>query len=101
MHRPTDKTEASALYERGVSVHCDREDVCGQREDICRQRLGNAQTTEVGALFNRALSMLCCECVLTATETLRGEGMRASSGGIYAETTSREYTDNDRWEKEL
>ena len=57
MHRPTDKTEVSVLYEREVSVRCDREDVCKQREDICRQRSGNAQTTEVGALFKRAVSV--------------------------------------------
>ena len=75
MHRPTDKTEVSALYEREMSVCCDR-------EDICRQRSGNSQITEVGALFNRAVSVLRCECALTATETLRGEGMRANSGGI-------------------
>ena len=30
MHRPTDKTEVSVLYEREVSVRCDREDVCMQ-----------------------------------------------------------------------
>ena len=58
MHRPTDKTEVSVLYEREVSVRCDREDVCRQREDMCRQRSGNAQTTEVGALFKRAVSAL-------------------------------------------
>jgi|SouAtlMetagenome_1021521.scaffolds.fasta_scaffold43412_1 hypothetical protein len=95
MHRPTDKTEVSALYEREVSVRCDREDVCKQREDICRHRSGNSQITEVGALFNRAVSVLRCECALTATETLRGEGMRANSGGIYVETTFRECTDSD------
>jgi hypothetical protein len=48
----------------------------------------------------RCLTELCrcsvrCECALTATETLRGEGMRANSGGTYAETTFRECTDND------
>ena len=81
MHRPTDKTEVSALYEREVSVRCDREDVCKQREDTYRQRSGNSQITEVGALFNTAVSVLRCECALTATETLRGEGMRANSAG--------------------
>ena len=95
MHRPTDKTEVSALYEREVSVRCDREDVCKQREDICRQRQGNSQITEVGAQFNRAVSVLRCECALTATETLRGEGMRANSGGIYVETMLKECTDSD------
>ena len=65
------------MRERPVSVRCDREDVCKQREDICRHRSGNSQITEVGALFNRAVSVLRCECALTATETLRGEGMRA------------------------
>ena len=68
---------------------------CRQREDICRQRSGNAQTTEVGALFNRAVSVLRCECALTAAETLRGKGMRANSGGVYVETTFRECTDSD------
>ena len=92
MHRPSDKTEVSALYEREVSVRCDREDVCKQREDICRHR---SQITEIGALFNRAVSVLRCECALTATETLRGEGMRANSGGIYLKTTFRECTDSD------
>ena len=65
---------------------------CRQREDICRRRSGNAQTTEVGALFKRAVSVLSalCQCPLMATETLRGEGMCANSGGVYAETTFRE-----------
>ena len=76
-------------------MRCMREDVCKQREDICRQRSGNSQITEVGALFNRAVSVLCCECALTAIETLRGEGMRANSGGIYVETTFRECTESD------
>ena len=83
------------MRERPVSVRCDREDVCKQREDICRHRSGNSQITEVGALFNKAVSVLRCECALTATETLRGEGMRANSGGTYAETTFRECTDSD------
>ena len=51
--------------------------------------------TEVGAMFNRAVSVLRCECALTATETLRGEGMRANSGGIYVETMLKECTDSD------
>ena len=85
MHKLTDKTEVSALYEREVSVRCDREDVCEQREVICRQRSGNSQITEVDALFNRAVLVLRCERALPATETLRGEGMRANSGGTYAE----------------
>ena len=87
MHRPTDKTEVSVLYEREVSVRCDREDVCRQREDICRQRSGNAQTTEVGALFKRAVTVLSalCQCPLMATETLRGERMCANSGRIYGD----------------
>ena len=95
MHRTTDKTEMSALYKREVSVRCDREDVCKQREDICSQRSGNSQITEVGALFNRAVSVLRCECALTATEMLRGEGMRANIGGVYVETTFRECTNSD------
>ena len=85
----------SALYEREVSARCDREDVCKQREDICRHRSGNSQIAEVDALFNRAVSVLRCEYALTATETLRGEGTRANSGGIYVETTFRECTDSD------
>ena len=59
---------------------------CRQREDICRQRSGNAQTTEVGALFKRAVTVLSalCQCPLMATETLRGE-VCANSGRIYGD----------------
>ena len=85
----------SALYEREVSVRCGREDMCKQREDMCKHRSGNLQITEVGSLFNRAVSMLRCECALTATETLRGEWMRANSGGVYVETTFRECTESN------
>ena len=54
----TDNGSECALYERGVSVRYDREDVCRQPgEDICRQRSGNAQTTEVSALFNELRMM--------------------------------------------
>ena len=72
---------------REASVRCDREDVCRQREDICRQQSGNAQTTEVGALFKRAVTVLSalCQCPLMATETLRGERMCANSGRIYGD----------------
>ena len=60
---------------------------CRQREDICRRRSGNAQTTEVGALFKRAVTVLSalCQCPLMATETLRGERMCANSGRIYGD----------------
>ena len=58
---------------------------------------GNSQITEVGtgALFNKAVSVLRRECALTATETLRGEGMRANSRVIYVETPFRECTDSN------
>ena len=74
---------------------------CRQREDRCRQRSGNAQTTEVGALFKRAVSVLSalCQCPLTAIETLRGERMCANSGrtcGDNMETTFRECTENGK-----
>jgi hypothetical protein len=60
---------------------------CRQREDICRRRSGNTQTTEVGALFKRAVTVLSalCQCPLMANETLRGERMCANSGRIYGD----------------
>jgi hypothetical protein len=70
---------------------------CRQREDICRQRSGNAQTTEVGALFKRAVTVLSalCQCPLMATETLRG---CVQTAGGYMETTFGECTDNEKKE---
>ena len=70
---------------------------CRQREDICRQRSGNAQTTEVGALFKRAVTVLSalCQCPLMATETLRGEDVCKQREDIWrqrsgnAQTTKR------------
>ena len=56
---------------------------CRQQEDICRQRSGNAQTTEAGALFKRAVTVL--RCPLMANETLRGERMCANSGRTYGD----------------
>ena len=78
-------------------MRCDREDVCRRREDICRQRSGNAQTTEVGALFKRAVTVLSalCQCPLMATETLRG---CVQTAGGYMETTFGECTDNEKKE---
>ena len=66
-------------------------------KDICRQRSGNVQTTKVGALFKRIVSVLSalCQCALTATETLREERMCANSEGVHTETTFRECTEND------
>ena len=60
---------------------------CRQREAICRQRSGNAPTTEVGALFKRAVTVLSalCQCPLMATESLRGETMCANSGMVYGD----------------
>ena len=54
---------------------------------ICRQRAGNAQTSEVGALFMRAVTVLsaCCRCPLMVTETLREEGVCATGGRIYGD----------------
>ena len=70
---------------------------CRQREDICRRRSGNAQTTEVGALFKRAVTVLSalCQCPLMATETLRG---CVQTAGGYMETTFGECTDNEKKE---
>ena len=70
----TDNGSECALYERGVSVRCDREDVCRQREDICRQCSGNAQTTEVSVRCMREVCRCSVRCVsehVTATDTLR------------------------------
>ena len=68
---------------------------CTVTERMCANNGRIYSETEVGALFNRAVSVLRCECAMTAIETLRGEGMRANSGGVYVETTFRECTDSD------
>ena len=70
---------------------------CRQRKAICRHRSGNAQTTEVGALFKRAVTVLSalCQCPLMATETLRG---CVQTAGGYMETTFGECTDNEKKE---
>ena len=87
-HRPT---EVSALCERGVSVRCDREDVCMQTaggynyanegQEMHRQR-------KWVRCFKRAVTVLSalCQCPLMATETLRGERMCANSGRIYGDS---------------
>ena len=75
---------------------------CRQREDICRRRSGNEQTTEVGALFKRAVTVLSalCQYPLMTTETLRGERMCANSGRVYGHNVrglhrQRKEGDND------
>ena len=63
--------------------------------DSGRIYAGKGQEMHRQRKWVRCLRELCrcsvrCECALTATETLRGEGMCANSREIYAETTFRE-----------
>jgi hypothetical protein len=72
---------------------------CAVTERMCanngRIYADNGQEMHRQRKWVRCLRELCrcsvrCECALTATETLRGEGMCANSREIYAETTFRE-----------
>ena len=79
---------------------------CAVTERMCadsgRIYADNSQEMHRQRKWVRCLTELCrcsvrCECALTATETLRGEGMCAKCGGGYAETTFRECTDQRKW----
>ena len=89
----------SALFNKekahtnGSKVHCIRE--------VCRS--GNAQITEAGAWFKRAVTRLnvMCQCPMMATETLRGERMCANGRRIYGDNVwgmhrQRKEGDNDK-----
>ena len=72
-------------------------------EDICRQRSGNAQTTEVSALFKSCVGAQCDVSVsvrvhVTATETLRrcdARGCVQTAGGVYGDNVHQIKSSND------